>query len=204
MPVTYYSDTAEAALIVPGTTADDFQESWQAQIDDLIEQHAHQSYKGNTLSYVVIGDGNTLISLPSRAQSITSITENGTTLDTSEYNFHGPSRIIERRNTSFYLYLYGPNPRTGQWWQDAEYIVTYVEPTTVPERWKATANQCLAVYYMMAQKFGSDGMAITISNSGQASGGGSMVQSGGSVTFPANLMEELQRTIQFGIPKVAL
>lgn len=198
----YYSDATEVAAMC-GKAVSDVKSYWQRDVDAFIEQYAHQSYKGNAKQYVWVGDDCSLLVLPSFADSITSISEDGVTLDVSDYNFFAPSRIVERKNTNWQLYPYTAFSRTGLWLRNSVYIVQYVEPSTTPDTWKAVANQCVALIVMFASKFALDGIALTISESGQAGGGGSgMVQSGGSTTYPASLMDEIQRTIREGIARV--
>lgn len=203
--MTYYSDTTEVGFLC-GKSPSVIRPAWQKAIDRMIERYAHQGYKGATKVYTIPGDNNTLIALPSIAAAVTSLTEDGNAMATTQYNFFGPSRIIERRNDTFnaYPYYYGPIARTGYFYKDALYVATYTEPTVIPDDWADVANQCVAVYAMFVDKFSVDGIALTISDSGQAGGHGGSVSKGGSTTFPANLMEELKRTIQNGIPRVGV
>lgn len=193
-----YGTQAGAAELCDKVAAD-IKTGWLDQIDVLMEHHANQGWKGATRTAVRIGDGNSLLVLPSRAASVTSIEENGNLLDTSQYSFRGPTRLIERKNASFYQNPYGFMRRTGYWFPDSEYFVTYVEPTEAPADWTLTANLCGAYIAMFVDKYSEDGIALSASTNGQAAGHGSSVQSGGATSFPASLMEELKRIIKNGI-----
>lgn len=205
-----YCTKAQAVALTGGFDSIDtnfIQDDWLTFVDALIEQYMGQGYKGATRTASYVGENTSLLRLPSKAASITEITEAGTlqttTLDpATEYILETSGRLVERQNTTYPQFLYPYYSRTGKWWEGYRYVVTYVEPgvadgSQAPDTWKACAAECVATIALHAKKRTEFGAALSASDAGSAG----KVSTAASTSFPASLMDELERTIQRSLAK---
>jgi hypothetical protein len=197
-----YCTKSQAARLC-GKLETAIEQDWLDWIDAKIDQHAGCSYKGTVRVWTARGDGNELIRLPSRAASITSITEDGVTLSSEEYELEPNSRYIQRASNLTLQLMYGYGVG-GRWYNKAKYVITYVEPAAVPEnlvyQYELTAAQAVAVIAMYADKQEDFGIALTVSDAGTAN----KTSTAEANSFPASMLEEIDRTIKRGIPKTGV
>src|SRR4051812_44347779 len=99
----YTDGTAVEAATNGKVLAASVQKDWLDGIDDLLDQHTGISFKGATHTIVKVGTGTELTRLPSPAQSITSITQEGPDgspvllAEGVEYRFDAGSRFVLRK-----------------------------------------------------------------------------------------------------------
>jgi hypothetical protein len=185
-----YCSPQEAAALT-GRPTTEIQGWWMDVIDALIDKYTSQGYKGAERSYTHMGTGNTLVRLPSKANQILSITENGTLLDPSEYTLEVNGRHLERAITSYYSSLYGL--QAGCWYRRFKYVITYVEPDIdeAPLEYRLCAADCAATVALFVQKRKEYGIALSASDAGSAG----KVSTAASTSFPASLIDDLRRII---------
>jgi hypothetical protein len=195
--VANYTTKLKAANLC-GKKETDIRQEWLDWIDAKIDEWAGCSYKGATRTSTDRGDGNELIRLPSRAASITSITEDGVVLDPTEYELETNSRYVSRKRNSVTGLMYGFGTQ-GRWYPGAKYVTTYTEPNGVPadklQQYDLTAAEAVAQVAMWADKQADFGVALTVSDAGTAS----KTSSAEANSFPASMLEEVDRTIKRGI-----
>jgi hypothetical protein len=189
-----YCTKAQAAAIAQ-TQEGNIRQEWLDWVDYMIEQYNNsQGYKGAVREIARMGEGTSLIKLPSRAASITSIIENDTTtLSASEYLHRPGSKLIERLNT---LYVPGAR-RSGYWTKEYEYLIEYVEPTVVRKDYELAAAQAVAIVWMFTEKYGDVGVALTVSEYA----GVGKVERSGSTSYPAMMVQEINKAIESTVRK---
>lgn len=195
-PTNYCTPAQVAALT--GHAAAELQQDWFDWIDRQIELWTGNGYKGATKSYTVLGDGNSYIRLPSKAASITSITENGTTLDVTDYKLDNGKKMVRRVTNSAIALLYGWNK--GIWLTDIEYVINYVEPNTAPIEYNMVATECVKIILGFKDKFKDVGIALSATDSGMAG----RVSSAASNTYPPDMLASIQTAIRNGVPRTRI
>ncbi len=188
-------DAKDIAGNASGVSVEDW---WLDAVDDMIERWTGQGYKGATRVLTHRGSGNSLIKLPSKAAAITSVTEEGIALPTSDYILENNGRYLERTANALYLFHYDP-PYVGCWYRGVKYLITYTEPaiTVLPDEYRFAAANCVAIVAMFAKKHKEFGIALTAQDAGSAG----RVSTASSTSFPASLVEELRRTIKAALPR---
>jgi hypothetical protein len=204
MPAPNYCTISDAVRFAGGKLTElDFEDAWLDMVDAMIEQHAGQGYKGEQKLISLRGQGTRLLRLPSIARQIVKITEidTDTELLDSEFRLQTGGRLLKRTNNLTISYG-GMITYQGVWCRGYEYEITYYEPgiESLPEVWHLTALNLMAVVAHFVQKYKQFGLALTASDYASAT----KVATQASTTFPANLMEEIKRTLQHSIRRASI
>lgn len=162
---------------------------WLLAVDELIEKHTGQGYKGATRTTTVQATGNELLRLPSIAApaGITTMYENDRLMDHSEWNLDVRGRLIRRGNG-------GWPGRFCAWPKGYLYTITYTEPSLdeCPMEYRLVAADCVAKIAMFAKKHKEFDLALTASDGASAG----KVATQQATSFPASLLVEIKKSIE--------
>ena len=163
---------------------------WLLAVDELIESHTGQGYKGRERTVAIQGTGNELLRLPSRAATagVTAIYESSRLMSPSEWTLDIRGRLLRRAGPAW------PGAAAGGWVKGMLYTVTYTEPSLdeCPLEYRLVAADAVAKIAMFAKKHKEFDMALTASDG--ASAGKVATQS--ATSFPASLLVEIKKSIE--------
>lgn len=192
-------DKVLALLGKPDVTADQIKAEWHEWVDALIEQWTGFGFRGATRTHTEYGSGTSLVRLPSKAQSVTEVTEDDVALPAADYRHVAGSRFVERKGSSENFWM---SPR-GRWIKGLNYVFTYVEPSTVPKTYEVVATQAIVTIFLFMEKYGEVGLILSTSESGSISGIRGLAGAE-SQSYPASMIEEVQRIIRQGLRKTGV